>query len=240
MRVLLVGEGKHDVGAAGADTQAPPDQRKMGGVVGTLVRKQCPAIAADSPARLWREIPRYGRGWPGKPHGYAGKVAAAIILAERTLRTDGIICVLDRDGEDQRAGEMEQGRQRGQEQVRPGFRVVCGLAVESIEAWTLGAKSALAEELGLPVGALAKLYPPGVGIEELSEKSQKSERRPKALLEKLASRANRRDGSELREAVAERSDFAELAKNCPSGFAGFATALRAVFIDALPGLRAGG
>ncbi len=229
MKVLLVGEGKHDVGKAGADTAAPAAQRTIGGVIGTLVRKQYPAIAADSTALLWREIPRFGRGFPGQATGYAGKVAAAIVLAQRKLGADGVICVLDRDGEDQRETELRHGRHTGLALVGADYPVACGLAVESIEAWTLGAKSALVAELGGDAQKFAADYPRGVAVECLSEKSRDESRRPKALLQKLAARVHRNDCTELREEVAARTDFAELTIHCPSGFAPFAAELHAAF-----------
>ena len=107
--------------------------------------------------------------------------------------------------------------------------IACGVAVRSIEAWTLGARQALAEVLGTTVQELRRACP-SIAPEELYEGSGKQEHRPKALLDALANRfGHRGDSLELREQVAAQADIAELVMNCPEGFAPFVAALRTAF-----------
>lgn len=103
--------------------------------------------------------------------------------------------------------------------------VVCGVAIESIEAWTLGAASALAETLGLPLDELRRNYP-SLPVESLYDGSGRAEHQPKPLLDRLARKGHRHGGLDLREEVAERTDIAELERACPMGFAAFTDALR--------------
>ena len=101
------------------------------------------------------------------------------------------------------------------------------MAIESIEAWTLGATTALAERLGLPLGNIKKKLPKPV--ETLYQSSGKREHRPKDLIAAIAELAHQRDSLELREAVAEQTDLQELERTCPEGFGRFAADLRRRF-----------
>jgi hypothetical protein len=155
-------------------------------------------------------------------------VAAAVLLSARKFGCDGIVCVTDQDREPGRLAEMEEGLDRGIMAVGGSHRGACGVAVESIEAWTLGAPAAIAEELGLDIGVVRREYP-SPHVESLYERSGKEEHRPKALLRWLADLAHRSDSRELREAIAHRTDVRSLEGTCPEGFKGFANQLRAAF-----------
>jgi hypothetical protein len=133
----------------------------------------------------------------------------------------GTILVADQDGKESRESEMEDGVQRGSSQF-PGHLIAWGLAVESVEAWTLGMPETIAEELAVEATLVRQLYPPGVRVESLSERSGKPYHRPKRLLERIAQLKHRGDCTEFRRAVAERTDVATLAQACPKGFAPFA------------------
>lgn len=213
-----MGEGPHDIGR-----QAPSlgEPGPAGGVVATLARRVVPAIAGDSPALRWTELSRFHPS--ARKSGLEAKVAAAILISQRRLGLAGTICVVDRDGDTDRLAALRAGRERGLASAAPGHAVVCGVAVESIEAWTLGARAALATELGLEISALSSHLPSD--IEALREQSGKQEKRPKALLQRLAGLVHRQDGEALRTAVAERTDLQELIRRCPQGFAPFAAEL---------------
>jgi hypothetical protein len=105
---------------------------------------------------------------------------------------------------------------------------VCGVAIESIEAWILGAPTALAAELGVEVKTILREYRLK-DVELFCESSGKKDHRPKGLLDRLAQLAHRSDGTDFRQAIAERTDASELEKNCPEGFKPFVTALQKTF-----------
>ncbi len=69
----------------------------------------------------------------------------------------------------------------------------------------------------------------GPQVETFYQRSEKEEKRPKDLLEKVALLKGRSAGTEFRETVAAAADVAELEKHCPQGFKPFAEKLRAAF-----------
>jgi hypothetical protein len=62
-------------------------------------------------ALRWVEIARFDPR--GKKKGWPAKVAAAILLSARKFACDGAICVADRDRQEDRLSEMDEGRRRG-------------------------------------------------------------------------------------------------------------------------------
>lgn len=209
MKVLFVGDGKHD--------------RQ---VVPALARKLCPAIADDPATLSWQDISRFSSA---AKRGYEGKVTAAILLSERQFGCVGTVCVVDQDGERERLGAVERGRLAGLALVDGNHRAACGVAVESIEAWTLGAPEAIAAELEVPVEQVHGEYPKGVAIEALKESSGKPEHRPKDLLAEVCKLGRRAPDADFRRAVAQRCEVEKLMKRCPEGFAPFAQSVRDAF-----------
>jgi hypothetical protein len=190
-----------------------------------LARRVCPSIEPASIALAWRDIARFS---PRARKGLEAKVAAAILLSARRLDCGGTICVIDRDGDETRLDAMGRGKTQGLDALGEPHAVATGEAVESIEAWTLGAPAALAEQLGIPADRVRAALPKK-HVEALRASSEKVEHRPKAILERIASLANEPDGTALRRAVAERTNVAELEAGCPAGFAPFAREIRASF-----------
>jgi hypothetical protein len=219
VKVLFIGEGRHDIGDQGPNPYHPRPGR---GTVPALARRICTDIAPESVALAWREIRRFNPS--AKKHGFPAKVPAAVLVAVRRFGCDATILVADRDGEAGRQTELEEGTNRARA-LFPGHPTAWGLAFESVEAWTLGAQDQIAEELGVDVQRVRQQFPRGVHVESLSEQSGKPEHRPKQLLERIAQLTYRRDCTEFREAVAEKTDVAALAQACPQGFAPFAERL---------------
>lgn len=222
MKVLFVGEGNHDIGPAGESSGRP---RPATGVVPALARRVCPAISAESIALAWHDISRFS---PRARRGFEAKVAAAILLSARRFDCAGTICVNDRDGDETRLEGLCRGEMAGRLSVGASHATAVGEAVESIEAWTLGAPVPLADELGIPVERVRSALPKK-HVEALRESSEKEEHRPKAVLTRIAALANASDSTALRRAVAERTSVADLEAACPTGFAPFARNLRASF-----------
>lgn len=207
-----MGEGPHDVGRPAA---SPQDASAAAGVVPALARRIVPGLSSESLAVRWTELPRFHPF--AQKRGYEARVAAALLISQRKYRLDGTICVADQDRDKDRLAAMQAGRDRGLELVGAPHAAVCAVAVESIEAWTLGARSALASELRLDPRELRDKLP--ADVESLTEQSGKPEKRPKRLLAQLAEQAHRTDCADLRTRIAEQTDVEELASACRQGFA---------------------
>ncbi len=137
MKVLFVGEGPHDIGAPSSNPNQPRPAR---GVIPTLARRVSAGIAPESIALAWREISRFNASVQRR--GYSAKVAAAALLAVRMFDCGATAVVADRDREAGRQMELEEGVNRAQ-QLFPRHPAVWGLAVESVEAWTLARRTRL-------------------------------------------------------------------------------------------------
>jgi hypothetical protein len=233
VKVLFVGEGNHDIGAAGESWGQPRPAR---GVVPVLAHGVCASIQiegadptarkdADSIALAWHDIPRFS---PAGRKGFEAKVAAAMLLSSKRFGCAGTICVSDQDGDEDRLGALQRGKLRGLAQVGAHHAIAIGVAIESIEAWTLGAPEAIAEELDVPVSRVRGVLP-SKHVESLRESSGKEEHRPKALIGRLAALAHREDSTALRCAVAARTSVDLLQSACPQGFERFAEELRTAF-----------
>ncbi len=223
MKTLFVGEGPHDIGNPGSDPFQP---RPAQGVIPILARKVCPSISPESVSLAWKEIARFNP--QGKKRGFESKVPAAVLVAGR-FSCSGSVFVADRDGDPSRYDGLKAGVNRTKE-IFPQHPIAFGLAVESIEAWTLGVPNKIAEGLGVDVLQVQAEYPRGVHVEEMSERSGKEEHRPKKLLEQITQLKHRSASTEFRQAVAERTEIAELEKACPKGFQPFAGQLRGAFV----------
>jgi hypothetical protein len=224
VKVLFIGEGSTDIGKANSNPRNP---RPASGVVPALARKICPSISASSIAMTWTEVPRFS---PSRlKRGYEHKICAAALLAVRN-ECAGTICIADRDRDADRLVALAAGTSQVAE--LPGcrnHRIVSGVAVESIEAWTLGSPEAIAKALGLEGSQVRTLYPRGIDVESLWQQSGKEEHRPKRLLEQITQLKHRDDDGEFREAVAQLTEPLDLERACPSGFGPFAKRLREVF-----------
>jgi hypothetical protein len=229
VKVLFVAEGNHELGMPGPER--PP--RPADGVLYRLARKVSPAITQGLALR-WREIAlfppdRRGFGPNLRSTGYDAKVRRAIVLS-RLWGCDGPVCVADDDtAPEECLRVLSRGREQGIAFVGTGHRVALGVAVMSFDAWTLGAREAIAQVLGLTVAQVQGVYPPGRHIEDLFSTSGNPDYQPKRVLQKVARLANRDDCTPFREEVAEVTDSAALERACPRGFAPLAAQLRAAF-----------
>lgn len=221
-----MGEGPHDIGRPAYSAAEPG---AAAGTVPALARRVVPDLDVDSLAVRWTELSRFDPS--ARKKGYQAKVAAAILVSQRKYHLDGTICVADRDRDADRLAAMQAGRERGLALVSAPHAVVCAVAVESIEAWTLGARSALSSELRLSARQLGEMLPSDV--ESLTEQSGKPEKQPKRLLAELAAQASLHDCADLRARIAEKTDVNELSGACRQGFAPFAAELRKTFARAV-------
>ncbi|MCA9623279.1 MAG: hypothetical protein KC731_29870 [Myxococcales bacterium] len=221
MRLLIVGEGATEVGAGSWQTAVHAGNvamREAGGVVTALVARVL-GRELERPMALCRDRLK-------------GSLEDKVLAAVRHARLAGLDAVVFVHDADRRrsliAMKLEKGRAKTLARI-PGARVVTGVAVETTEAWTLGARRAIAAVVGDSVDVIAELVPSDV--ETLSPKSGKPARASKALVELLAARANL-SHIEFVEAVAAATDPAELRERCPEGFAPFAAAVEGEFGEA--------
>lgn len=225
-RVLFVGDGKHDIGAPDWPTDEPFPAR---GVVPHLAERVAAIDRAGSLALSWShpKLTRFRpKNRPQRTHGYEAKVRAAQLQIERgAIAVDGLVCVVDEDNDPERHRLPDAVHAHATESCPIAF----GVAVRSIEAWTLGARTALARVLGASPEALRRACP-SEHVEKLYEGTGDPTRRPKTVLSRLASELGRtKDSLEWREEIAACTDPAELSAACPAGFAPFAAALRQAF-----------
>jgi hypothetical protein len=161
-----------------------------------------------------------------RTRGYEAKVRAALLQIDRgVLPVDGLVCVVDEDNDPDRRGLPDSIHVHASERCP----IAAGVAIRSIEAWTLGARTALAQVLGAKKNLIEKTCSSG-HIEEFYESAADPSRRPKHILQRLAEELGHvKDSLELREEIASLTDPDELCEACPLGFAPFAAALRAAF-----------
>ena len=181
-------------------------------------RIRCPGMVGNpslSPSRQESWFPGQGPG-------------SRTPRAVRKFDCHGTILVADRDRDAGRRAELEEGVDRART-LFANHPTAWGLAVESIEAWTLAVPDKIAEELGVSVKLVQQQYPGGTHVESLVEGSGKPDHRPKLLLDRIAQLKHRNDSTDLRQAIAERTDVEALERACPQGFAPFAAKLRAAF-----------
>jgi hypothetical protein len=214
MRVLFVGEGATDIGHGSPARRraGPPPVPVAGGVVTELAQRVLDG-QLDRPCALARDR------FPGR----LDKKVLAAALRAKAGAFDALVFVHDAD----RHGPRVEKRLRAGSVLAskrcPELAVVVAVAIETVEAWTLGARGALADVLDLDEKSIAELVPRDV--ETLSSNSQKPKRNSKTLVRLLAARA-RMGHLEFVEEVARRTNPGELEVCCPKGFAPFAEGLR--------------
>jgi hypothetical protein len=230
LKILFVGEGSHELGAA----QPGYGPRPATGPVPVLARRICPLLRQVHLGIRWAEIGLFSLNRKQldrdiRKSGYQTKAKRAVLLSAIAFKCNGTICIADADTAPKDCLEqIRQGQTEGLETVGGHHGAACGVAFQSIDAWTLGARTALAVVLGVTVEALRQYYP-AKHIEELTNQSGKEEHRPKAILEQIASSHGRPADTDFRTAVAERTEIEELEKECPKGFKPFADDVRRAF-----------
>src|SRR5947208_3385449 len=104
MKLLFIGEGRHDIGDPSPNPYHP---RPAEGTIPTLARRICTGIAPESVALAWPEIRRFNPS--ATKRGYPAKITAAVLVAARKFGCAGTVVVADRDSEAGRQSELEEG-----------------------------------------------------------------------------------------------------------------------------------
>lgn len=210
MRVLVVGEGKNDVGY-----QAPEGWRD--GVLPELVRRLLRLGDEDEIGRRrWKDI-RQNPLAPRRPiRGFDRRTEAWMYYA-KTHGFAAVILVADRDGrvEEQRIDRIRNGRDQARAEL--GIDAAVGVAVEMIEAWLLADEQALRQVTG------NKSIPRQPDPETLASRTKDSPSNPKHRLRCLID-----DGDQLDETytvvyarIAATANLDVVADLCAQGFKPF-------------------
>ena len=104
MKLLFIGEGRHDIG----DLNPNPFQPRLArGTIPTLARQICSSIVLESVALAWSEIRRFNPS--AQKNGFSAKFTAAVLVAVRKFNCEGTVAVTDRDGCEDRQSKLEEG-----------------------------------------------------------------------------------------------------------------------------------
>lgn len=220
MKILFVGEGVHDLNRR----DWTQDFGKADGVVAELLRRACPdAVGDESISVPWKSkaltVLSKKRGISPRVH----KLQLAVEFAKRQ-NCAATVAVYDDDNREGRADALIDA---GTEVTRshPDHRVITGVAVRTIEAWCLGAVSALAEVAGVPADEIDRRR--RKSPEDLDSDDSPSGKGSKTILDDIAKACGETKAhAEFRAEVARRTDVEELARNCPRGFGPFLRQVR--------------
>jgi hypothetical protein len=207
MRVLVVSEGRHELGKQVDGGQEEPGALKV------LLRK----LAGDD-ANVIFECDRMSsnavRAWHGKGPGHFKRAVGWLKEAEKR-RVDALILLIDDD---------KKPRERRSQQIADAqgsslsvLSRAMGVAIRTFDAWILADEKALTDVLGYTV---------------TRQPDPETIRDPKEVCARLlANGQNRMAQSEMYAEVAHRIDINILSSRCPTGFRPFAGYVRQVFVQ---------
>lgn len=207
MKVVLFGEGNTDVTVGSKDHE---------GAIGVLLRKILEAAGNADVTVIGARLPSLHK--MRKTSGYSQKVEGAIAFANLN-RADAVAIVVDRDGDKERFGMLQDGRDAARNRVGEPYaalalRTALGIAVEMLEAWLIA-----------DTRALASLFDVSGAMPDPEKIAN-----PKERLNELLDEA----GLEVTEAydmIASEADLDVIQRRCPA-FADFVREVRAELLKA--------
>lgn len=140
MRVFLGGEGKDELGrfchdpAYAVERRGRREVEKEPGILETLINRLKKTPIEFVGGLVWHRIPK-GRITRGIHRAETRNVVGLVLDAE-DARCDAAIFVRDRDGDENREADVEEGIRVAKERF-PAVLIVGGMAIEEIEAWLL-------------------------------------------------------------------------------------------------------
>jgi len=138
VKIFLAGEGRTDLGDWAREPQfrsVPPVQ----GCVEALLRNIAPAGWSIEGAVKWKDIHKYQSGIHRRPE--TRNVLGAALRA-RQAGCEALVFVRDRDGDPDRADDIEAGLREAASIVAT-TRVAGGVAIRDIEAWVLACRGTI-------------------------------------------------------------------------------------------------
>jgi hypothetical protein len=207
LRILLVGEGTHELGSYRDEYAEQDDLPALAGLVRRLLGHH------PSPrffCRAAKDIRNIHRGKLGSR--LSKKVYSAIWYARHGKHAplDAVVLVIDRDGPRQagRLAEMRQGRDKYGPNVVP---CALGLAIEQFDAWMIADPDAVRVAGGKPAEA---------------DQAPESIRDPKAAADRVFGTQHGTGLGPRYAIVASNADLDALEEACPEGFRPFADEVR--------------
>lgn len=208
LRVLLVSEGRHELGDCGGGDVPAESLPPLAVLVQRLVGK---AGTVRFCCRRGKSIRNVHRGRMSS--GWGKKVYSAMWLAANgtEARTfDAVVVVVDRDGprNAERLSEMKQGRDT---YGNSRFPCALGVAIEAFDAWMI------ADAKGIAVAG---------GDDAKAQSDPESVRRPKDVADEIFQTHGGTGLGPKYAIVAREADLADLEQTCPQGFKPFADEVR--------------
>lgn len=214
MRVLVVSEGKLDIGA--------PNEGSQGAVRILCRRVLSDALGRDvSDHELESDVLARVHSSSVNVSGYARKVELALVEA-RARNCNALVIVVDRDRTPgtTRRDQLREGRELAAKNHRElAERTAIGVAIETVEAWLLSDEVALNAVLKTSASIPTQPSP------EKLDGAPRTGRHPKVHLQQLIARADA-SCTEPYDQIAEQLRLDVLEKRCPEGFAPLAHELR--------------
>jgi hypothetical protein len=231
MKIMVCGEGSHDIGR---DEWNPQDRsrRRVDGWLQSLLRNLGLNIEELVP-RMRRSIvllPRDERRHRPMPEGHGAKALAAKIIAEAE-KCDLVIFMADADSPDPR----EWSRIRNQ--ILDGFGRVDGqpavacVPMSTSESWLLSDLDAW-EEFGLRCGGLLPPRPERIW----GAPNNPAGNHPHQVFARVCRNAGVADSRETRVQIATDSDIETITRKCPTSFQTFRGDVAALPSDTSEGL----
>jgi hypothetical protein len=203
MRVLVVSEGRHELGRHADGRQQEP------GALENLIRR----LGGDQAEFAFDKVSSNAiHVFNGKGAGFFKRAVGWLKEAQKR-NVDALILLIDQDGERNRS---EQIRSAQECRLLDLPRAV-GVAIRTFDAWMLADERALTEVLGCMVSR---------------QPDPETIRDPKgACAGLLANGRNQMAQSEMYARIARRIDIDLLSSRCPMGFGLFARYVRQVFVQ---------
>ena len=197
--IEVVGEGKADIG-----------RRPTEGVVPILTRKLC-----GKPQRMLVKRRAYAM-LQGK--GRWRKVQFAKRQAHYNKTTDGVVFVLDSEGDQKKLKGAKKDLEKGRDADGLSIPMAVGVAHPCIETWLLADATAIRRGLDLHESPEVTEEP-----ESLPAPCEDRKRNPKTVLARAAGSAKKELSAKQKDKIATAvNDLELLRQRCPAGFAPFA------------------
>lgn len=216
MRILLCGEGPHDVGTREWDTRQK-DWVVKEGWLQPICRKLIQGSDLEFVATTRKDVvllPRQQAKHRPLPVGHGAKALAASYIA-RSKKCDAVIFMADNDSPDtsewrSKTQQIEEGF-RASDDGTPGIPCV---PMSTSECWLLADSSAWGhvEAKGLPNPPVETLW---------GTRNDPESDHPKQVFARVCNSLEFPDDRETRRAVAEAVTPANVEDSCPTSFGGF-------------------
>jgi hypothetical protein len=203
MRVLVVSEGKHELGRRADGRQQEP------GALENLIRK----LGGDQAELTFDKVSSNAiHVFNGKGAGFFKRAVGWLKEAQKR-NVDALILLIDQDGERNRSEQIQSAQECRLLDLPRGM----GVAIRTFDAWMLADEKALTKVLGDTVST----QPPPETIRD-----------PKRVCAGLLAKGqNQMAQSEMYARIAHRINIDRLSARCPMGFGLFAKYVRQVFVQ---------